>query len=323
MKEVKFDSIQFIKRIIGFSQRQCIGEMKTADFLEDFLHKKKIPFFAQKFRTVVPVEKRAVLKADGKKIPCKSTCFVSGRILNKKVIINSLSEFNEKKSKYNINFNPHCSEISCASFYHQPAVSIAHKDLKRILKARKVRGLVKIKPTPYIARNILVGNIKNPVIVCFAHYDSILTGAWDNAAGVATMMANIILSQNTLKNTLYVFTANEELSYDKKPAYWCRGFRCFEEKYLDLLKKAKKIIVIDGVGIGPSHWSVKYENLKYTIWINHLKSLKSKMKRLGTKLKSSQKIYHSKADDISRIKKRYLLQTIKKLNKEIVLSIKI
>lgn len=317
MKKEKFSPLEFIKKIVSFSPRQYIGEIKTANFLEKFLAKKNITFSVQKFKTSVPVEKRVALKADGKKISCKSTCFVSGKIINKDNLVSSLSDFGNGQDGV-INFNPYCSGISCASFYDHPAVAINHEDVEKILKAKKVKGLVKIKPTPYTARNILVGNTKKPRVVCFAHYDSILTGAWDNASGVATMMANIILYPKTLQDTLYVFVANEELSYDKKSAYWCRGFRCFEKKYPKLLKNAKKIIVVDGVGISPSYWMASYKNLESTILIKDLKKLMPKIKRLGASTsKFAQHLYHSTLDDVSKIKKKYLLQTIKELNKEI------
>lgn len=318
MTTAKFDYIGFIKRLISFSPRQYGGEMKTADFLEDFLQKRHVRFFIQKFNTTVPVEKQAVLKLDGKKISCKSTCFVGGKISGKDNLVSSLSDFDENYAKYNINFNPYCSGISCASFYNHPAVAVSHADLNKILKAKKVEGSVKVKPTSYTARNILVGNKKNPEIICFAHYDSISKGAWDNASGVSVIMANIILYPQTLRNTLYVFTANEELSYDKKPAYWCRGFRCFEKTYLNLFKKAKKIIVVDGVGISPSYWMTKYENLQSTIFIENLKKFMPKIKRLGASTsKFAQHLYHSDWDDASQIKMGYLLQTTRQLNKEI------
>ncbi len=270
MSITTFDHIDFIRRIIRFSPRQHFGEIKTADFLETFLQEQNISFSTHKFKTTVPVEKLAILTADGKRIPCKSTCFVSGRIPDKNNVISSISDIEEDQIPYNINFNPYCRGISCASFYHHPAIAIANKNIEKILKAKEVKGLVDIQPTIYVARNVLVGNRKNPAIICFAHYDSILTGAWDNASGVAILMANILLHPETLENTLYVFIANEEVSYDKKPAYWCRGFRRFESKYLALLQNAKRIIVVDGVGITPSYWMTKRENLTSTIYFNNL-----------------------------------------------------
>jgi len=313
--------MDFINQIIAFSPRQYKGEIKTANFIEDYLKKRNITFSIQKFKTKIPFEKKAILRADKKIIPCKSTCFVGGKIPNKNNLISSICEDsgNDNMIKYNINFNPYCNSISCASFYPYPAVAISAKDLKKIINAKEVKGIVEIEQKSYIARNILVGNKINPEIICFAHYDSILTGAWDNASGVSVMMANILQSPSTLKNVLYVFTANEEISYDKIPAYWCKGFRAFEKLYINQIKKAKKIIVIDGVGISPSSWMNKYENLKSTILFKQLDKFMPKIKRLGSSTSKVAKfLYHSELDTIKQIKEKYLVQTHKELNKEIL-----
>lgn len=164
-----------------------------------------------------------------------------------------------------------------------------------------------------------MGNSKNPKLICFAHYDSLCDGAWDNACGVATIMANIILYPHTLQDTLYVFTANEEVSYDQKPAYRCRGFRCFEKKYIQLLKEAKKIIVVDGVGIGPSYRMTEYARLESTIFIKNLKKFISKIKRLGINtLDSAEHLYHSELDNITQIHEKYVIQTIETLHQEVI-----
>ncbi len=319
MKSPEFDCMSFIRKIVSFSPRQHIGEIKTADFIESFLKQKSIPFKVQRFKTKVPIEEKAILKADGKFIDCKSVCFVSGRITDKFNILSSVKEINEYTNTPAIIFNPYCKGISCAVFFHNvPALSVSYKDITKIKNAKIISGEVKIKPTSYTARNILVGNSKNPTNICFAHYDCILTGAWDNACSVAVLMANILLHPQTLKNTLFVFTANEELSYDKTPGYWCRGFRQFESKYLHLLKKVKNIIVVDGVGTSKSYWIKDYEHLWSTILIKNLKKFQHKIRRLGTTAhKAADAFYHSKLDDMSNIKKKYVLQASRILNKRI------
>ena len=203
-------------------------------------------------------------------------------------------------------------------FHNVPALSICRKDVQKIKNAKKVEGEVKIKPGSYAARNILVGNSKNPKNICFAHYDCLLTGAWDNAGSVAVVMANILFYPNTLKNTLFVFTANEELSYDTKPGYWCYGFRQFESKYFSLMKNSKNIIVVDGVGIGQSYWMTEYKHLWSTILLKNLKRFQNKIFLLSTAFdKKSKGLYHGDLDDISHIKQKYLSQAIKKLNEKI------
>ncbi len=319
-KKSTFDPIQFITHIVSFSPRQHEGEMKTADFLQGFLQDRNIPFYAQKFTTTVPVQIKASLKADGEEIPCRSVSLVSGDIDNKNQLASSGGDIDEYTTTPTITFNPYCEVISCAVFFHNaPALAVARGNVDKILRAKKIQGTVQVKPTKYIARNILVGNTVNPKTICFAHYDCILTGAWDNAGGVASMMGAILSAPQSLQDTLFVFTANEELSYDKKPAYWCRGFRQFEKKYLSLLERAEKIIVVDGVGISPSYWMTEYRHLESTILINNLKKLLPKTMRLGASTsKVASAIYHSEADTPSGIKSKYILQTIKQLTEKIL-----
>ncbi|MDR2190435.1 MAG: hypothetical protein LBP53_04535 [Candidatus Peribacteria bacterium] len=92
-------------------------------------------------------------------------------------------------------------------------------------------------------------------------------------------MGTIFSNPNLLKETLFVFWANEEISYDRRPAYRCKGARMFEKKYLHLLVRAKKIIVIDGIGKGLAQW-VTSQELTSVFWINQLKELQHKIKRL-------------------------------------------
>lgn len=319
MKADNFNCVQFMKNIVSFSPRQHIGEIKTADFIDSFLRKKNVSFKVHKFKTKVPVERKAVLKTDGKSIPCKSVSLVSGRITNTFNILSSEKEINEFSKTPAIIFNPYCKGISCSVFFHNvPALAICRKDVKKIKKAKKIEGEVKIKPFSYAARNILVGNSKNPKNICFAHYDCLLTGAWDNAGSVAVLMATILSHPQTLKNTLFVFTANEELSYDTKPGYWCYGFRQFESKYFSLLKNAQKIIVVDGVGINKFKWFIDYNSLSQTILIKNLKKFQSKIFLLSNPFDEKAKsVYHSDLDTISNMKKKYLLQTINELNKKL------
>jgi hypothetical protein len=120
-----------------------------------------------------------------------------------------------------------------------------------------------------------------------------------------------------LKNTLFVLWANEEISYDKYPAYRCKGARAFEKKYLHLLQGAKKIIIIDGIGYAPSQRLHQCEKLTSTFWIKNLKKLAYKMRGLGSRTPFDITFYHSELDTIDKIKKKYIMQTIKIVKEEI------
>lgn len=305
-----FDPILFINELIQFSPRQLKGETKAALFIISLLKKNKIPYFLQKFDVKIPIVKKAILRTDKKEIECDGCCFIGGEISNKEYIISSLLPSKICQNNANLNFNPKCSTISNSNYYFAPAISITHKGLFEILKARNIKGKVDVVPTNHKAINILVGNKKNPKFICFAHYDSIKKGAIDNASGVALLM-NIILSKHDeLKNTLYVFSASEELSYDK-PVYWGYGFRVFEKEYYQLFKKAKKIIVIDSIGNGQTVILNDLEMVKLGFPIKNIKKLAKKIILITGDFEQLMTVYHSDIDDGRGIKKEYLSEAYK------------
>ena len=308
-----FNQIEFIRELLKFSPRQLEGEIKAANFIKSTLEKNKIEYNEQIFTTYIPQEKEAILLADGKKVPCQSCSYVSGTIEGKDSLLSSLIPSRFFLEKPNINFNPACPEtISCSNFYFAPALAIPRDEVKNILKAKKVKGKVVVKKVKHKAVNILVGNTKNPKTICLAHYDSLFIGAIDNASGVSVIMDAILTKPDTLINTLYVFSANEELSYDK-PTYWGHGFRAFEEKFLGVMKKAKKIVVIDSLGNGPTQVT-QDENLVYLGFpVKNLDILKSKIFSMSGDFEHLMSVYHSDADDMRGLKQNYLKESTKKL----------
>lgn len=309
------NQISFIKKILSFSPRQLEGETKTVSFIKKTLEKEGFSYKEQKFKTKIPEIKKAVLFADGKKIPCMGTSFTSGKIEGKENLVSSLIPSRFLSDVENINFNPECpKEISCSNYYRSPSLSVSRKDIMSVLKADNVKGEVIVEAKKHTSSNILVGNIKNPKIIIFAHYDSINAGAVDNASGVSAIMKTIIANPKTLINTLYVFAGNEELSYDK-PTYWGRGYRFFEKKFANLMQKAKKIIVVDSVGNGKTQIS-QNPKLQYLAFpIENLKKFQRKTFIVFGDFKKLMAVYHSNADDIKRsgIKEKYLEESVKKI----------
>ena len=310
-----FNYFSFIKTLISFSPRQLEGEKKTADFLLDYLEKNKIPYFLEPFFTKIPLIKEAVLFADGKKIPCQGTSFVSGKIKDKSNLISSLIGSKYFLTYPNINFNPKCPTISLSNFYFAPALAVDKKGLSQILKAKKVFGQVEVEAKKHRSFNILVGNKTSARNIIFAHYDSIETGATDNASGVAVVMKTILLQPQLLKNNLFVFSGNEELSYDK-PTYWGHGYRVFEKKHKKILKNSKKILVLDCLGNGKTK-IFKDEHTKYLAFPICDKSLKKKISVLAGNIDKLMTVYHSKADNIYQLKKNYLEEAYNLLVKKI------
>lgn len=316
MSKKYFTTLAFIKKLLTFSPRQFEGETKTAEYIMSVLDSYNILYKLQYFTVKLPYIKKANLYIDGKPAKAEGCCFVSGNINNKDKIISSLLSSRICQNDANINFNPKCPKISKSNHYFAPALSVTHKTLAAILKAKKIIGRVVIRPIQHKSVNILVGNFKNPKYICFAHYDSIKKGAIDNASGVAIMMEVLLTKPETLKNTLYNFSANEELSYDR-PIYYGHGYRVFEKKYHKQLTLAKKIIIIECVGNGKPIFLKSYNILKMGFPIVNLKKWQKKIKILTANFEHLMTVYHSDLDDGRGIKSLYLNQAREALLKEI------
>jgi len=308
----QFDYLEFIKKILEFSPRQLEGEIKTSNFIKYFLKKNNIKYFKQIFTTEIPLVKKKSLTVDGVSIDCEASCFISGDISDKSVILSSLIPSAVCQNTANINFNPKCPSISCSNYYFAPAISVTHKGLLKILQGTKIKGEIKVDLVKHKIDNILVGNMNNPEYICFAHYDSIKMGAIDNASGVSLLMSVILNNPKTLKNTLFVFSANEELSYDK-PIYWGHGFRVFEKKYYNLLAKAKKIIVVDSIGNSSPVILDDSKMIKLGFPINNAKKFIKKIIFIAGDFNHLMSVYHSDLDDGRGIKVKYLKETEKLL----------
>lgn len=313
-----FDYLSFIKTLVSFSPRQIEGEKKAAKFMISLLEKRGVSYTLQKFNLKLPLVKKAVLRADGEELECDACSFVSGKITGKDRIISSLLSSLVCQNDTNINFNPKCPKVSCANHYFAPAVAVTHEGLKKIIEAKEVKGEIIIRKVNHEAVNILVGNKENPKNICIAHYDSIKKGAIDNASGVSLLMAAILEKPEILKNTLYVFSACEELSYEK-PIYRAYGYRVFEKKYHKILNQAKKIIIIDCVGDGKVN-ILNDPHMSYLCFsIRNFKKLQKKVKVITGDFEHCMSIYHSDLDDGRGLKKEYLLEAQRALLKEIIL----
>ncbi|MFH1656856.1 MAG: M28 family peptidase [bacterium] len=307
----EFKLKELVSQILKFSPRQGENEARTAQFITFILGQHGVPCSAQRFFTYLPKLKKVVLTADGKNIPCESTSFTGGKIVGKENIFSSLLDTQISPCLSNINFNPNCEEISLVDSYFAPSLAIKAKDLVKVLAASKVEGEIKVSPLKHQSMNILVGNKVNPKFILFAHYDSIKTGATDNASGVAVMMKMIISSPETLQNSLYVFSGNEELSYDK-PVYWGRGFRVLEKRLPQAFEKSKEIIVIDCVGNGKTNFSQDKKWLYLGFPIKNMEKYSHKIYFVFGDMEKLMKVYHSDADTIDQLEEKYLDEAVKK-----------
>ncbi len=311
--EHRFNQWAFIRRMIAFSPRQLAGEAKARALIESVLRLHRTPFTRHEFRTEIPKTRRAVLIADGRQIPCQNTGFIGGRIHGKSYLVSSMIPSRFLIAHPNINFNPLCPEtISCSNHYFAPSLAVPRSEIVRLLRAKHVEGETSVKRVPHRTANILVGNRKNPQTICFAHYDSINRGAIDNASGVAVMMTTLIRQPELLKTTLFVFSANEELSYDR-PTYWGRGFREFERKFFRQMSLTKKIIAIDSLGYGRTLVS-QHPNLQYLAFpITNIKQWREKIYVVCGEFEKLMAVYHSDADDMRGMDRRYLEDGVRRL----------
>lgn len=302
------NKIELIKKLSNLGERQKNQALKAAEMIKRILYKSGIPFSLNKFFTYIPVEKSAFLEINGKKLKAKNSGFVSGKI-NPVDISSSLISSRFLIDKGGINFNPLCRGISKSNFYFAPSLAVKAKDLCKIIEAKKIKAKVKVKKQRVISEQILVGNKINPKIIIFSHYDSIDTGAIDNASGTVVALNLVLKNFLHLSNLLFVFDGNEELSYDY-PIYWGHGYRMFENKYKKIMKNCKKLIVIDSVGNGKPviFTDKKILNLAFPI---KNKQLLKKTITISGDIDKLMKIYHSNLDIPSLVKKEYLELTEK------------
>lgn len=304
----KFNPSKFVKELLCFSPRQGKNETKAAKHIIETLRKNRVQYSLQYFSTRIPDITHAHLTADGKDIPCDGVSFRGGKITGKENIFSSSVSSDDLSWVANINFNPKGDALSRCTFYFAPAVAIGRKYLARVLKAKHITGEVRVKPMAHRSVNILVGNMTSPRAIVFAHYDSVGTGAVDNASGVATMMHAILAHPETHADTLYVFSGNEELSYHGWPEYWGHGYREFEKKYLVPMAKCKKLIIVDSLGNGKTVVRNDAHLIYLAFPIRNMKKWLKKTAVICGDFEKLMAVYHSDHDDSKQIRNKYLLE---------------
>ena len=307
---------QLVGELIAFSYRQGDQEAATADFIIAILSEHGISVTAHDFSTSVPRVREAFLTVDGKSIPCGGCSFVSGVIEGKDHIISSLVWAPALLDVPNISFNPQCAGISLSNFYFAPAVAISRESVPAVLAGQNVRAEVNVDKYDFRSKNILVGNTANPRNIVFTHYDSIHTGAVDNASGVAVVLNALVARPELLAHTLYVIAGNEELSYDR-PTYWGRGYRAFERDFGSLLGKCEKIIVIDSVGNGPAFVDQNPELVYLGFPLSRIDSFQKKIWMIYGDMKQLMMVYHSPLDTLDCMKEEFLQDALRKMVREL------
>lgn len=307
---------KILSDITALAPRQGTNILQTENYITNFLNTHNMPFKKDFFVATTPSSKASLL-IDNKKIETKGCGFISGKITKKDILISSTtpSRFNLYNS--NINFNPHTEAISRSNYYFAPALAIAKKDVPEILDAVKIKGTLEVTKIKTKVAHILVGNTQNPKTIIFAHYDAIDDGAMDNASGVTVLLGILMEDPSLLRENLFVFDPNEELSYDE-PTYWGHGFRVFQKKYESLMKKSKRIIVVDCVGTGKTIVDTDKNSIYLAFPINTPEKYAKKIATLYSNLKTLQKVYHSTDDTPENLSEKYLYDAVATLKKLLI-----
>ncbi len=174
----------------------------------------------------------------------------------------------------------------------------------------------KQKQTTY---QILVGDRKNPKNIIFSHFDSVGTGAVDNATGTALMVELILSSPELLRDNLFVFDGNEEISYDH-PVYWGRGYRNFEQKYPKQVERAQQLLVIDCIGYHKTQVLNGKTNstiVKLAFPIKHIEKYSGKIKLITSDYDKLMSVYHSDLDDGEMIEEKYMKEAMEVVRGEL------
>lgn len=299
---------EIIKNVVKFGTRQGAQAKSACEYLYSLLKENKVTYKVEIYDVDLPVWKKYSLKADGRKIACLPTGLTSGSIQSNDVLTSSLISSRYFLDTPHVNFNPKSSMISQANFSFAPSLAISRDSLMRVCSSKKIEGQLVVEKKKQKTYQILVGNIKNPKNIVFSHFDSIGKGAVDNASGTALMVEVILTQPEFLKDNLFLFDGNEELSYDK-PVYWGKGYRNFEARYARQMSKAQQLIVVDCIGYakteilqGKSGSSI----IPLAFPIKNCKKYGNKITLITSDYNKLMNVYHSDADDGDSIQDKFM-----------------
>lgn len=311
---------EIIKKLVSFGDRQGDGVFNAYKYLVELLKERNIKFRTEVYKVDLPIWNKSILKADRVVIPSLPTGLSSGTIKDSSVITTSLISSKHFLDTPHINFNPKTKKISRANFSFAPSFAVSRNYISKICNANKIEGKLEVIRTKQNTYQIMIGNTKNPKNIIFSHFDSIGTGAIDNASGTAVMLEAIVSNQRLLTDNLFVFDGNEEISYDY-PIYWGKGYRNFEGKYAKQIANANRLIVVDCIGYdittvlsGPSDRHI----IKLAFPIKNIDKYSDKIKLITSDYDKLMNVYHSDLDQPELIKEKYLKEALRVLNKQII-----
>ena len=297
-----------ITGLCQIGERQLEGEDRARQYIKEFLMSHGLQFSEDEYHTFVPKFKKWSLKIGGKTIPSLPSGLVSGEITSNYTMLSSLIRSQKNLYDANINFSPASNAISRSNHYFAPALSVSRDDIEKVAKAKKVQGFLEVEKTDHISSNLLVGNTKNPKAIIFSHYDSIQTGAVDNASGVTLSLQMAMEFPELLADNLFAICGNEELSYDQ-PIYWGHGYREFEKKHNQILKTANQILILDSFGQSKPEVISDINIVKLGFPVTDLQNIIGKTKMISGSFANLMPIYHTDGDVPKNIKSLFMKQT--------------
>jgi hypothetical protein len=304
-----------IRALTDLGERQLKKETAAAEILLRSLQAEGISYTVQEYTTFIPTYTHCSLFVDGKALPVLPSGLVSGAIRDNHTILSSLISSQKNLYDANINFNPASPEISRSNHYFAPALSIARSDVEKVVLAKTIEGKLEVVKTEHQSQNILVGNSKDPSMIIFSHYDSIASGAVDNASGTVLSLELIFENPGLMDSVLFAFCGNEELSYDE-PVYWGHGYRCFENDYCELLEKASRILILDSFGHTKPRIFSEPHIMKLAFPLVGIEEYAFKTSVIAGDIDALMEFYHAKSDVPEKINAAYFDET-----KELVLSL--
>lgn len=302
---VKTECQKIIKQLVSFGTRQNAVALEASAYLQDILKSNRVSFVVKEYFVDLPVWEKGTLIADGVSIQCLPTGLTSGVLTEVDPKTTSLISSRHFFNTPHVNSNEQCNTISRANFSFAPSIAISKNDLERVINAKKIVGEIQVQKVKQKTEQILVGNLQNPKTIIFSHFDSIGTGAVDNASGTALCIHLLLKNKKFLEETLFVFDGNEELSYDA-PTYWGKGYRNFEETYGSVMKTCKQILVVDCVGYAQTNIITEGEIVPLAFPIQNLETYANKIKLITSDYDRLMSVYHSDDDNGSMIQEHFL-----------------
>jgi Iap family predicted aminopeptidase len=199
-------------------------------------------------------------------------------------------------------------EIETPVFSEAPALAVSEADADRLKKSREVRWKLKVRTVETFGEAYLVGEADKPKRAVVVHYDSLWSGAVDNASGVTVALE--LLNYVDLSKNLFVFIGFSEINMIERE-YWLPSFRSVANAYSDVFENVADVVVVDCVGTGKAGWISDPE------YVEAYSPFGKNLAIYGTSLEHMRGYYHGTNDTPDKVLGKALLKDIKEIEKRL------